>query len=325
MASLIRKGGRKRGFIYVSTFFFLTCTLLASWFMWKQNQISSLQFIVYLNEREDKTVVAEEIDYSQLEQKIKSYLYRFSGTYGLYVEDLATGATLEINADKSFPAASVIKVPLILFLYSLAIDDRIDLDEEMVLEAGDIESGTGILKTEAVGTTYTLRQLAQYTIEYSDNSATNMLMRRLGRENFYFFLRLMGAEIIPLGPGKGNIMCARDAALYLKGVMALRELHPEYGQEVLQYLLNSKFDDRIPAGIPKGIQVANKIGTQVNVVNDAAIVLLNGKPYVIAILCSHIHEQEAVGAIAQISKLVFEYHRQYVPLDIFTEEEGISN
>ncbi|KAB2954128.1 serine hydrolase [Heliorestis acidaminivorans] len=323
MASLLRKGGRKKSFIYLSTLFLLTCTIMTSWYLWKQQQISSLQFIVYFQEREDKTASTETINYNQLEEKIKSQLYRFGGTYGLYVEDLTTGNKLEINADKSFPAASVIKVPLVLFLYSLALDDRVDLDEKIVFEEKDREAGTGILKTQAVGSSYTLRQLAQYTIEYSDNSATNMIMRRVGRENFYFFLRLMGAEIIPLGPGKGNIMCARDAGLYLKGVMVLRELHPEYGQEILQHLLNSKFEDRIPAGVPQGVQVANKIGTQVNVINDAAIVLLEGRPYILAVLTSHIHEQEAVGAIAQISRLIFEHHRQYVPLDILNENTPV--
>lgn len=296
---------------FTGILFFILFTL-GTWFFWHQTRISSLQLLVHLAHI-DKQKSISTINYSPLRNRIQSQLASYGGDYGIYVEDLMSGSQFGIQADKAFQAASVIKVPLVLFLYALALDERIDLNEEVTMTKGDIESGTGDLKTNPIGTTYPLRRLAKHAIEDSDNTATNMLMRRLGRSNFYIFLRIAGANTIPLGRGKGNITCARDAGLYFKGVWVLRELHPEYGQEIFQFLLNSKFNDRIPAGLPGDVNVANKIGSQVDVVNDAAIVLLDERPYILAVLSSHLQEQRAVSAIAHISRMVFEFQRTHLP------------
>ncbi|MTV50735.1 hypothetical protein GJ688_17525 [Heliobacillus mobilis] len=308
-----RKGRLSKGALYFLIGFLLFALFGTMGFLYRQHRnISHLRFLNHFTEAQQNVFSPDE-EYDLLKQRIKKEMADFSGSFAVYLEDLSTGHQFGINSNMAFPAASVIKVPLVLFLYSLALDGRINLDETISIVPSDLEPSPGGLWSYNIGTTYTLRQLAKHTIEDSDNTAANMLMRRLGRTNFYLFLRLSGASVIPWGPGKGNVTCARDAALYLKGIWLFRQIEHPLGEEMMQYLLHSKFDDRIPAGVPFDVEVANKIGSQEGVFNDTAIIFLPNRPYVLSVLCCHPDEQQAVEAIGRIARLTYEYQREYHP------------
>ncbi|MZP28743.1 hypothetical protein GTO91_03340 [Heliobacterium undosum] len=308
MAARMVASNVKRQALWVAGLLLLLASLAWGWLYWQQRQIAQLQFVLQLEETQ-KTTVATGPEYDKLRQRIRKDMAESGVDYALFLEDLKSGRQFTIEPDKNFQAASAIKVPLVLFLYALALDKRIDLDETMTLTSGDLAPSSGGLWSYRPGRQYTLRQLAKHVIEDSDNTATNMLMRRVGRSNFYLFLRLAGAHTVPAGPGKGNVTCARDMALYLKGIWIFRQLNPDYGEEMFQYLLHSKIDDRIPAGVPDHIKVANKIGSQIGFFHDAAIVMLPNRPYVLAILCHHPSETEANAAIARISRIIYEFQQ----------------
>ncbi|MDD4586837.1 MAG: class A beta-lactamase-related serine hydrolase [Heliobacteriaceae bacterium] len=284
--------------------------MIGNWYYFR-TQFSNLQFLLQLAQRPNLDSSIPVPDYQPLQDRIQERLPAYGGDYGIYVEDLLTGSRFGIRDTQPFPAASIAKVPLVLFVYALAIDGRIDLEEKLTLTRSDLEPGAGGLKNQPLGSTYSLRQLAKYCLEDSDNTATKMLMRRVGRTNFYVFLRITGAQVIPLGPGKDSLTCARDTGLYLKGIWVLQQLHPDYGREIMQNLINSKYNDRIPAGIPDDIKVANKTGWQTGIINDAAIVLLTGRPYILVVLSHHTQEKQAITAINFISRIVFQFQQSH--------------
>lgn len=243
-------------------------------------------------------------DYTELEQAVRRTIHGKGGTWGVYVEDLNTGFRFGINQDREFVAASTIKVPLVLFLYRQAQDGRLDLDETLTIQPGDYESGTGRLQSQPVGSRYTLRELARLALVDSDNVATRMLLRRVGRENFQAYVRELGAFI---APDRENVTSPRDMAAFFKAVLAFKNEAPALGGELLEALQHTNFNDRIPALLPPGTPVAHKIGNQVRVVNDAGVVLLPDHPYLISLFTDDVNEGEATANLAQISKAVYDY------------------
>ena len=124
--------------------------------------------------------------YGPLQERLRAFLVARPGVaFGIYFKDLQSGAEFGIDADRPLPAASTVKVPLVLYLNRLVAEGRTDFAERVAYHPEtDYATGAGILQYEArAGDTYSLRVLANLAITVSDNVATRMLLRRLGRDN----------------------------------------------------------------------------------------------------------------------------------------------
>ena len=115
-------------------------------------------------------------DYTKLKAQLDSYIKTRPGEVSVYVKDLETGKTLNIESDKVYVAASTIKLPLILYVYELAAQGQIDLNKKLTYTPEYYAQGTGILQGNPVGGQYTIRELSRLSIEYSDNVAWKMLL-----------------------------------------------------------------------------------------------------------------------------------------------------
>src|SRR5439155_22565748 len=112
------------------------------------------------------------------------------GTAGLIVID-AEGRTLyERDPDAPFPAASVIKIPILMTVYADAADGRLSLDER--IPVGEHLPGTGVLGRVIGVTDATVRDHATLMTSVSDNTSTNRLMERLGVERIAERMREWG-------------------------------------------------------------------------------------------------------------------------------------
>lgn len=245
--------------------------------------------------------------YPSLEKQLRNYLAGTGGRFGIYLEDIPSGATLAIQADEPFVAASTIKVPLVLYLYTLAYQGRINLNEEMALAAEDLEGGTGYLRFRGAGHRCSLRDLAAASCLLSDNTAANALFRRLGRQNVYDFIAQLGARVVPTGPGNKNLTTPRDMALAWKALLDLALKTPQLGGEVLGYLAATPFDEMLAGGLPRHIAAAHKTGTYGTHVSDAGVIFLPGRPYILAVYAEHDEPDEAMRAIATVSRMVYRH------------------
>jgi beta-lactamase class A len=114
------------------------------------------------------------------------------GTLGVMVRDLVAGDELRWNAETSFPTASTLKVPLLYALYRLAQDGAIDLAERVALCDEDRVPGSGVLQYLDPGLQPTIRDLAELMIIVSDNYATDLCYRLVGRERLAASLAELG-------------------------------------------------------------------------------------------------------------------------------------
>ena len=102
------------------------------------------------------------------------------GVLGVVVRDLTSGSSLELRGRDTFPSASTIKLAVLYELYRQAEEGRVDLSA--VVQPASPRVAEGVLERLSFRVSLTVRDLAVLMMGWSDNEATNELVRRLGRE-----------------------------------------------------------------------------------------------------------------------------------------------
>jgi beta-lactamase class A len=150
---------------------------------------------------------------------------------------------------------------------------------------GDIQGyGTGVLHTYPAGQTMTLRECARYLIRESDNTAWEMLNRRLGVDRVQGELERMGARNTDYW--WANTTTPGDVLLMLEKISDPRFTSEKYSQEMLSFMTETSFEDRIPAALPEGTRVAHKIGTHAASFGDDTLVFEGGRRYFLVVIAT---------------------------------------
>jgi beta-lactamase class A len=115
-----------------------------------------------------------------LARLLEAELARFPAHTGVYVKHLKNGELAGVRADERFNSASVIKIPVMVLAYRLADAGQLSLDDRVVLQRKDLRGGSGILRYHDLGLNPTWRDLITQMIITSDNTATDVLIGRVG-------------------------------------------------------------------------------------------------------------------------------------------------
>src|SRR5207248_2664828 len=116
-----------------------------------------------------------------LRSPVRRLAARFSGRFGFWARNLRLGEEVAWHADDQFPSASTIKVFVLRELHRQAAAGVLDLDRDRVeMRHPDVVTGSGVIKDLTVGLKLSLRDAATLMITVSDNTATNLLIERLG-------------------------------------------------------------------------------------------------------------------------------------------------
>ncbi len=245
------------------------------------------------------------IDTSAIEQRLTADVSGMQGSYGINVIDLASGISYGINGNKTFRAASVNKMPIIVALYEQAAQGRLGLDQPIAVNEADIQHyGTGTIQNLDAPHSYTLGQLAALMIQVSDNTAAYVLERFIGPQTIQQNLKRWRLDHTIMAD---NTTTPWDAAKLMELLYADRLLPTNATDGLLSLLQNSVFSDRLAAGLPATVPIAHKVGTEVGVYNDAGIVMAPQRPYAIAVLSEDADEGEASVAFNRVSHDVYEF------------------
>ena len=239
--------------------------------------------------------------------EFRDLLFRYvngqDGKYGIYYKSTGTGIEFGINSSDAFDAASTVKVPMNLYIIKQYEEGTLSPDQKYKYLEKDYSAGTGIMAGKKFGTEFKIRELCKHSIEVSDNVATNILLRNIGRPVLKEYMRKIGGEVID--PVE-NITCPKDMALYLGEVLKLYESGNPYGAELMGYLLNTVFNDRIPKLLPPTVKIAHKIGSQVRAYHDVGIVFTD-KPFILAVMSENVDMNISINIIAEISKKAYDF------------------
>ena len=112
---------------------------------------------------------------------LKPLIEAHHGEVGIAVKNLKTGETYEYKADRPMPTASLIKLPVMITTYEAVDKGKLSLTEMIELKKEDQVPGSGILTSHfSPGTKISLRDAIRLMIVYSDNTATNLVLDKLG-------------------------------------------------------------------------------------------------------------------------------------------------
>ncbi len=240
-------------------------------------------------------------DLDQIRDDVMTLLKKEKGDYSIYYEDLTTGDTFTVRANTVLTAASLNKLPVVGYLYHLASKKEIDLQETVVVQQSDIQNyGTGSLRYEKPGQTYTLQYLAQLAMQQSDNTAAHILNIRLGEDNVQAYAYQMDMTSTNM---VDNDSSARDVGKFFELLYQNKIANPALSRELLGYMENTEFEDRIPSLLPKGLHIYHKTGDGVNFIHDGGIISDGKNAFILVIMSSNIPSEDAakstMGRIAQ--------------------------
>ena len=266
-----------------------------------------------------------------LEAQVRALVAASGAEVAVAYRTLDGTAELLIDPDKSFHAASTMKIPVMIELFRQAEVGTLGLDDPLPIrnEFRSIVDGSPYTLSEGddsdravyanVGKTMTLRALNEAMITVSSNFATNLMIEKLGVENIRATVTRMGAEGMKVlrgvedskafEKGLNNATTARGLLVLLERLGRGQAVSAAGDREMIEVLQRQKFRDAIPAGVPAGTPVAHKTGNITRIHHDAGIVY-GARPYVLVILVRGIPDQKVSGSLmAAISRAVWEHNR----------------
>ena len=262
--------------------------------------------------------------WKKLDARVGEIVERFDGVIGVAIVDLTDGRTILRNADRVFPTASSIKIAILLELYhqdqearagargKAKLDDIYTFDPKELVEFSQIMAGL----TPGV-TRVTNHDLAQFMVAVSDNTAANILIDRIGKDNVNAMLRGLGLtktmlrrkmmDFAAARRGEENISTAQEMVRLLETIYKGKILKKELNEQFIQQLSTLK-ESYIPHDLPPGVQVANKPGNLQNVRTDSGIVFVKDRPFVMSVMTADAHDERAAErAIAEIALEAYHY------------------
>ena len=271
---------------------------------------------------------------SELRQQIDQELSKQAGVFAVVFRDLTTGQELLIREREVFHAASTMKTPVMVEVYKQQNQGKLSLQDSILIktEFSSIVDGSPyqLRPTDdsdstiykQVGTKRTLASLVYDMITVSSNLSTNLIIERVGAPNVTQTMRELGAKDIQIRrgvedgkafqQGLNNTTTAYDLMIIFEAIGQEKAISREVSNAMTGILLEQKFNEVIPAKLPKDVKVAHKTGWVTGVRHDSGLVILpDGRKYVLVLLSKEVKDDKAVtGAMATVSALVYQYVTQ---------------
>ncbi len=269
---------------------------------------------------EKKATIALKTEITALKQKIQALGAKNPKLLpGAFFVDLDNGNYVNVAGDRPFAAASTIKVPILVAFFEAVDEGKIRLDENLIASKDVIASGSGDMQYKGVNKPYSALETATKMIVISDNTATNMLIKRLGGKEFLNArFRSWGLEhtaiknVLPDLEGT-NTTSPKDLALLLGKINAGELISMKSRDRMLGIMEETETRTLLPQGLEKSANIAHKTGDIGSVLGDTGIVdMPSGKRYLGAVLVQRPHNDPgAKPLIQQISRTVYQHLKWY--------------
>ena len=234
----------------------------------------------------------------------------------IYVWDYETGNYIDINGDKIYSTASIIKIPVLIDVFKSIEAGQFSLEDTIPLTEYFRTEGSGSLQFKAANSEYTIDKLAEIMITESDNSATNMLMTKVGsmtdvNQNIRDW-GLKNTEVQTWLPDyKGNNHTTeKEMAQMLYNIDENDKFLADASRnKMLNYMGHVHNNRLIQAGLGAGSVFLHKTGDIGTMLGDAGIVITpTGKKYIVVILANRPHNAVAgKDFIVKASEIIYNY------------------
>jgi beta-lactamase class A len=248
----------------------------------------------------------------KLEKSILDIDRNLDGVMGVAIVDLTDGHKYLLHANDIFPQASSIKICVLAELYRQAQQGKLKLTDLYTVNAVDLVQDSDIMGGLTPGVTQvTLRDLATMMVAVSDNSATNVLIDRVGMDNVNAFLKAQGLrdtrllrkmmDLKAAAEGRENVSTPNEMLNLLQALYRGELLNKEMTADFFKVLSTHK-DSWIPRNLPDDLKIADKPGALEGVRNDSGVVFVEKRPFVLCVMTTYLHrERDGEDAISNIA------------------------
>lgn len=285
----------------------------------KQLLFVSVLFICSLESLSQKTD-------KKLQSLLEKSIQGFNGDTGIYVKNLKNGKTIAINADTTFPTASIVKVPILVGIIDKIENGELNYNQELVYKDSLLYEGVDILGSFKTDEKIVLKKLVMLMLTTSDNTASlwlqslagtgtriNTILDSLGFSNTRINSRTPGRENNRTNYGWGQTTPREMGTLF--EMIYLNKLFSFAASERMMRCLGRNFWDENEAisQIPPYIEVFSKNGCVNAVRSEALLVNAPNNPYIFCIFTKNnkdiawTHDNEAWSLARKISKQLWDY------------------
>lgn len=276
---------------------------------------------------QDNTMTIQE-----LKTKIEKEFASVDGRFALAFRDLSNPLNeIFINEKESFHAASTMKTPVMMELFKQASENKISLNDSVLVKnefksivdgspySMEIGRDSGEKYYELLGTKQPIIDLVKDMITVSSNLSTNILIEIVDAKKVNETMRNIGANDIQVlrgvedmkafDMGLNNTTTAYDLMLIYQTIAEGKFVSEKVCEEMIEILLQQKFNEIIPAHLPEDVKVAHKTGSITGIEHDSGIVFLpDGRKYVLVLLAKNLSDKDAgITAEAKVSRYIYDY------------------
>src|SRR5262245_43646072 len=227
-----------------------------------------------------------------LESRLTPLAKAHKGTVAIAVKHLASGESFYLNADEPMPTASLIKLAVMLELYQQVEEGKVKLTDRVMLRQEDKVLGSGILTSHFSDcATFSLRDACRLMIALSDNTATNLVLDKIGimpvnqrmeawgYPNTKINAKSFRGSTTSVAPertkkfGLGSTT-AREMVALLEDLETCKRCRPVVKQIMLGHLRKCDDKDKVPRFLPDGVDIAHKTGSVSKARTDGGIMYL---------------------------------------------------
>ncbi len=131
---------------------------------------------------------------AQLDELINSQIRQSSGNVSIFAKNLQNGKAFSVKGDEPVRTASTIKLAIMVECFAEAAEKTLNLSENIKVSDDEKVSGSGIVQELSAGDELPVRDLVDLMIVLSDNTATNMLLNRIGGNAVNARMKQLGLE-----------------------------------------------------------------------------------------------------------------------------------
>lgn len=252
------------------------------------------------------------INFTQLREVMKQRHQEKKLPVGIYFEYLPTGSSIGVNDQMEVEIGSLGKVPAVMSVFKDIEDKHLGLEDDLVLKKEQLDSQFGDLYKRGAGATLSVSEAIRLSLVDSDNTAINALLEKINASTQDAVFDEL--DLPKKTDGMFPIMSPKSYASVFRNLYLSSYLTNEHSNYMLELLAQSKYNDKLPAGLPTSVKMSHKIGvfTQKdgkNIYNDCGIVYATKRPYILCIM-SATDEQTAREEMIVYSKMVYSYVSQ---------------
>lgn len=243
-------------------------------------------------------------------------------TPGVFLVDLDNGGYVDVNGSSSFSAASTIKIPILVAFLQDVDAGKIRMDETLTMQKEMMVGGSGDMRYKPVGTQFTAMEVATKMMTVSDNTATNMLIARLGgievlNQRFRTWGLTTTAIRSPLPDLEGtNTTSPKELGNLMAMVSKGNLVSMPSRDRMLDIMRRTVRNHLLPTGLGPGATIAHKTGDIGTTLADAGVVdMPTSKRYILAVMVQRpSNDPRAEKLISSISRAAYQQFSQTAPI-----------